>query len=74
MVCFVILNLLLLILCGIDGWHVRIYKCFAGFISKFGAGLFLLIQVMILLDCTHAWNDAWVEKDEQKWYVEFSFI
>lgn len=40
----------------------------AGFISKFGAGLFLLIQVLILLDCTHSWNDAWVEKDEQKWY------
>lgn len=40
-----------------------------GFISKFGAGLFLLVQVIILLDCTHAWNDAWVEKDEQKWYV-----
>lgn len=40
-----------------------------GFISKFGAGMFLLIQVIILLDCTHAWNDAWVEKDEQKWYI-----
>lgn len=41
----------------------------AGFISKFGAGLFLLIQVLILLDFTHSWNDAWVEKDEKKWYV-----
>lgn len=40
-----------------------------GFISKFGAGLFLLIQVIILLDCTHNWNDSWVEKDEQKWYI-----
>ncbi|KAE9591431.1 putative serine incorporator/TMS membrane protein [Lupinus albus] len=40
-----------------------------GFISKFGAGLFLLIQVIILLDCTHNWNDAWVEKDERKWYI-----
>ncbi|RDY08182.1 Serine incorporator 3, partial [Mucuna pruriens] len=40
-----------------------------GFISKFGAGFFLLIQVIILLDCTHSWNDAWVEKDEQKWYI-----
>uniref|UniRef100_I1M155 Serine incorporator 3 n=1 Tax=Glycine max TaxID=3847 RepID=I1M155_SOYBN len=37
-----------------------------GFIAKIGAGLFLLIQVIILLDFTHTWNDAWVEKDEQK--------
>lgn len=41
----------------------------AGFISKFGAGLFLLVQVLILLDCTYSWNDAWVEKDEKKWYA-----
>ncbi|XP_022767765.1 serine incorporator 3-like isoform X1 [Durio zibethinus] len=40
-----------------------------GTLSKFGAGLFLLVQVIILLDFTHSWNDAWVEKDEQKWYI-----
>lgn len=39
----------------------------AGFLSKFGAGLFLLVQVIILLEFVHSWNDAWVEKDEQKW-------
>ncbi|KAK9137167.1 hypothetical protein Sjap_007761 [Stephania japonica] len=38
-------------------------------ISKFGSGLFLLVQVIILLDFTYTWNDAWVEKDEQKWYI-----
>lgn len=38
-------------------------------LSKFGSGFFLLVQVVILLDFTHSWNDAWVEKDEQKWYV-----
>ncbi|EXB95837.1 putative serine incorporator [Morus notabilis] len=42
---------------------------FYGTLSKFGAGLFLLVQVIILLDFTHSWNDAWVEKDEQKWYI-----
>ncbi|PKI78525.1 hypothetical protein CRG98_001083 [Punica granatum] len=42
---------------------------FAATISKFGAALFLLVQVLILLDFTHSWNDAWVEKDEQKWYI-----
>lgn len=40
-----------------------------GFASKFGAGLFLLVQVLLLLDFTHSWNDSWVEKDEQKWYI-----
>ncbi|PON80182.1 Serine incorporator/TMS membrane protein [Parasponia andersonii] len=40
-----------------------------GTLSIFGAGAFLLVQVIILLDFTHSWNDAWVEKDEQKWYV-----
>lgn len=40
-----------------------------GIMSKFGAGLFLLVQVIMLLDFTHTWNDAWVEKDEQKWFI-----
>ncbi|KAI9196630.1 hypothetical protein LWI28_025574 [Acer negundo] len=40
-----------------------------GTISKFGAGLFLLVQVLLLLDFVHAWNDSWVAKDEQKWYI-----
>ena len=37
-------------------------------LSKFGSGLFLLVQVIILLDFTHTWNDAWVAKDEQFWF------
>ncbi|PPD97308.1 hypothetical protein GOBAR_DD05653 [Gossypium barbadense] len=42
-------------------------------LSKFGAGMFLLVQVIILLDFTHSWNDAWVEKDEQKWLAQFQW-
>ncbi|KMZ62744.1 Serine incorporator 3 [Zostera marina] len=38
-------------------------------LSKFGSGLFLLIQVILLLDFTHRWNDAWVEREEHRWYV-----
>nr|ABR17762.1 unknown [Picea sitchensis]ABR17907.1 unknown [Picea sitchensis] len=38
-------------------------------LSKFGSGLFLLIQVVLLLDFTHTWNNAWVSKDEQFWYI-----
>ncbi|ONK69688.1 uncharacterized protein A4U43_C05F25700 [Asparagus officinalis] len=38
-------------------------------ISKFGSGLFLLVQVVLLLDFVHGWNDSWVSKDEQFWYM-----
>ncbi|MBA0626983.1 hypothetical protein Godav_004546 [Gossypium davidsonii] len=38
-------------------------------ISKFGSGLFLLIQVVLLLDFVHGWNDKWVGYDEQFWLV-----
>lgn len=38
-------------------------------ISKFGSGLFLLVQVVLLLDFVHSWNDKWVGYDEQFWYV-----
>ncbi|XP_068652877.1 uncharacterized protein [Aristolochia californica] len=38
-------------------------------ISKFGSGLFLLVQVVLLLDFVHGWNDNWVQKDEQFWYM-----
>jgi hypothetical protein len=40
-----------------------------GQLARFGSGLFLLVQVVILLDFSHSWNAAWVEKDEQKWYI-----
>jgi hypothetical protein len=38
-------------------------------LSKFGSGLFLLVQVVMLLDFTNNWNDSWVEKDEKKWEI-----
>lgn len=38
-------------------------------ISKFGSGFFLLVQVVLLLDFVHGWNDSWVSKDEQFWYM-----
>ncbi|KAE8689881.1 60S ribosomal protein L13a-4-like [Hibiscus syriacus] len=38
-------------------------------VSKFGAGLFLLVQVVLLLDFVHGWNDKWVGYDEQFWYI-----
>ncbi|CAL5361677.1 probable serine incorporator [Camellia sinensis] len=37
--------------------------------SKFGSGMFLLVQVVLLLDFVHGWNDKWVKYDEQFWYI-----
>ncbi|EFJ19682.1 hypothetical protein SELMODRAFT_110336 [Selaginella moellendorffii] len=45
-----------------------------GAISRFGSGVFLLVQVIILLDFTHNWNAAWVAKDEQFWYIALLLI
>lgn len=42
--------------------------------SKFGAGFFLLVQVVLLLDFVHGWNDTWVSYDEQFWLVNIFAI
>ena len=33
-----------------------------------------IVEVIILLDFTHSWNDAWVEKDEKKWYIALLLV
>lgn len=42
---------------------MEVYSMFA----RFGSGLFLIMQMMILLDFTHAWNDSWVSKEHYGW-------
>ncbi|XP_047341785.1 probable serine incorporator [Impatiens glandulifera] len=42
--------------------------------SKFGSGLFLLVQVVLLLDFVHGWNDKWVGYDEKFWYVALLIV
>lgn len=37
----------------------------AGWAARFGSGLFLIIQMIILLDFTQSWNDTWVANGEQ---------
>jgi hypothetical protein len=39
-----------------------------GELCKFGSGFFLLIQVVLLLDFTHTWNEAWASKDHQLFF------
>jgi hypothetical protein len=47
--------------------------CFpTGWMARIGSGLFLVIQMVILLDFTQSWNDAWVangEEDERWLYA-----
>jgi hypothetical protein len=32
-----------------------------------GSGLFLVIQMVILLDFTAAWNASWVQRESESW-------
>ena len=36
-------------------------------IARLAGGLFLVLQMVILLDFTRSWNDSWVEKDNWQW-------
>lgn len=40
-----------------------------GWAARFGSGLFLIIQMLILVDFTAAWNEAWVAagEDDDRW-------
>ncbi|KAK1292072.1 hypothetical protein QJS10_CPB17g00148 [Acorus calamus] len=61
-VCWCIVVFLMFFL---PNWIISFYET----TSKFGSGLFLLVQVVLLLDFVHNWNDNWVKKDEQFWYM-----
>lgn len=56
-------------LCVSCVWNSYYNSTSAESISKFGSGLFLLVQVVLLLDFVHGWNENWVAKDEQFWLV-----
>eukprot|EP00761_Pharyngomonas_kirbyi_P003688 gb/GECH01003692.1/.p1 GENE.gb/GECH01003692.1/~~gb/GECH01003692.1/.p1 ORF type:complete len:412 (+),score=52.94 gb/GECH01003692.1/:1-1236(+) len=38
-------------------------------ISIFLAAIFMVAQILIYIDFAYSWNESWVEKDEQKWYI-----
>jgi len=42
---------------------MEVYSLF----SRFGSGIFLVMQMLILLDFTHEWNDSWVSKEHYGW-------
>lgn len=36
-------------------------------VARIGSGLFLVVQMVILLDFAAAWNDSWVSKHSENW-------
>lgn len=50
-------------------WSSLVLVCAAGWAARFGSGLFLIIQMIILLDFTQSWNDTWVKngEDDERW-------
>ncbi|XP_051208981.1 uncharacterized protein [Lolium perenne] len=62
---FAVWAVLVILMFFVPNIVVTIYEV----LSKFGSGLFLLVQVVMLLDFTNNWNDSWVEKDEKKWEI-----
>ncbi|XP_057537134.1 uncharacterized protein LOC130814894 [Amaranthus tricolor] len=62
--------LLVLLMFFVPNGFISFYEA----ISKFGAGLFLLVQVVLLLDFVHGWNDKWVGYNEQFWYIALFIV
>lgn len=45
-----------------------------GWMARFASGVFLIIQMLILLDFTHALNDAWFAKGEENKYYMYGLL
>ncbi|GMH44341.1 hypothetical protein BSKO_12275 [Bryopsis sp. KO-2023] len=45
-----------------------------GWMARIGSGFFLIIQMLILLDFTHALNDAWFSKGEENKYYMYGLL
>lgn len=39
---------------------------YAAWLARFGSGLFMVVQMIILLDMTQNWNDDWVSKEDDR--------
>ena len=40
-----------------------------GELARVGSAVFLLVQVLILLDFAYEWNESWVAKDDERWFA-----
>ena len=40
--------------------------CHAAWLARFGSGVFMIVQMIILVDMAQSWNDSWVNKDDHR--------
>lgn len=43
----------------------RTWSC-AGWVARVGSACFLFVQLLMLLDFVTNWNDAWVDKEDNR--------
>jgi hypothetical protein len=39
----------------------------AGYLARVGSGMFLCVQILMLLDFITTWNDSWVDKEDNRY-------
>ena len=69
--------LLLTFLAVVAFWIPNSFFIAYGWIALIGAGIFVLLQLLMLVDFAHSLNEGWVEKYEEtgeKKYVAFLFV
>ena len=44
----------------------RAWHCCAGWVARVGSACFLFVQMLMLLDFVTNWNDAWVDKEDDR--------
>lgn len=45
-----------------------VFSVYAG-VSRFFAGIFLVLQILVLVDFAYSWNSNWVSKEKTRYYV-----
>jgi len=54
------------------------FWCAIAWIAIFAAAIFVFVQLVLLVDFAHSWNEAWVENfeetDSKSWYNGFSVL
>lgn len=37
-----------------------------GYLARGGSAIFIFIQILLLIDCLYAWNDSWVNNEDDR--------
>ena len=45
---------------------IREFVAIAGWVARIGSGLFLCVQILMLLDFVVTWNDSWVDMEDHR--------